>query len=338
MFKKTALAVIALSSSAVFAGTMGPVCKASNVTVPCEEKLWGVGGHALYVQPTSSAMQAQRNIQTSTANYTRGVNPTWAWGFQLETYYHYSAGKDFNLNWYHLRQSGSYTATPNSNLGTVVFPNDSNQLNAVTTNTSEIVNTAYDSTSNAWDQVNVEFGQRVDFFEDAYARFHGGVEFARVSQGTNAISNGSYTNNSTAQTFNYADSYNAVFNGFGPRVGADLNYSLFQDFKVYADGAVGLLAGTSKTSFGVGTKNKTALNYSVFNYSNGNVVPALDAKLGMTYDYKVYNGDLTIDAGWVWAQYVGSLAVSGTTTGVGYANMGFQGVYFGLKWLGASLI
>ena len=336
MLKKTALAVLALSSSAVFAGTMGPVCKASNVTVPCEEKLWGIGGHALYVQPTSSAMQAQRNIVTSTANYNRGVNPTWAWGFQLETYYNYSAGKDVNLNWYHLRQSGSYTATPNANLGTVVFPNDPNQLNAVTTNTNEVVNSAYDSVSNSWDQVNIEFGQRVDFFEDAYARFHGGAEFASVGQGTNATSNGTYTNNGN-QTFNYADRYNAVYNGFGPRVGADLNYSLFQDFKLYADGAVGLLAGTSKTSLGVGVKNRT-LNYTVINYSNGNVVPALDAKLGMTYDYKVMNGDLALDAGWVWAQYIGALSVSGTTSGVGNANIGFQGVYFGLKWLGASFI
>ena len=96
--KKTALAVIALGSTAAFAGTMGPVCSAVNVTVPCETCAWDFGGRALYLQSATFQPSSQVSFYNKGATGSYGVNPQWGWGFQLEASYHYGTGNDMNLN------------------------------------------------------------------------------------------------------------------------------------------------------------------------------------------------------------------------------------------------
>jgi hypothetical protein len=92
--KKTAVAVLALGSSAVFAGTMGPVCAPGNVTIPCEKTAWDLGAQALYLQTSiagdafyDNAHTVSPNASGSTSIYhetSTGSQGNWGWGFMVE--------------------------------------------------------------------------------------------------------------------------------------------------------------------------------------------------------------------------------------------------------------
>ena len=164
--KKTAIAVLALGSSAVFAGGMGPVCTPGSVTVPCEATAWDVGLYALYLQPTYDADlgYVYGNYQNGTHTTYRDFDADWGWGFKLEGSYHFSTGNDFNVNWTHY----SDTTTNNYLMGYAAFPH------------TDIV-----SNKAQWDAVNFEFGQHVDFGEHKNIRFHGGAQYAGVKNTLN---------------------------------------------------------------------------------------------------------------------------------------------------------
>ena len=328
--KKTALAVIALGSTAAFAGTMGPVCSAVNVTVPCENTAWDIGGRALYMQPSTNTGYGVSTVVQNTTSLATGANPAWGWGFQLEGSYHYSTGNDFNLNWYHFRSGGqtNVLAAP------VTFANPVNIFGVTDPVT---VNAAETSVSPAWDQVNMEFGQHVDFGENKFARFHGGMNFSRVANsGYDYLKYSSISQSVPTVEYNATLNRSAVYNGFGPRVGMDLNYEWGNGVGVYATGALSVLAGSSKASRTQADWETPADGY-VFSLSQAKVVPELDAKLGAMYTYAMAQGDLSLDIGWMWAHYTNALFGGDYAAGqvsTAATDFGIQGLYFGMKWIG----
>lgn len=337
--KKTALAVIALANTAVFAGTMGAVCSPVDVTVPCEVYAWDIGGRALYLQPSAiNSIASLYTFQTQGYNNqpltnpqitgTRGVGTEWGWGFQLEASYHFCTGNDFHVNWYNFRNGKSSNPI---NGYTVVSPPDP----AVNYG---VYNLAYSANPN-WDQVNIEFGQHVDFGEKKFARLHGGFNFSRF--GTNGYSNrvyDVYTSPSTYPEYNITDTYSTLYNGFGPRVGMDLNYEWGNGAGIYVNGALSLLAGTSKSYFNHNDWYTVKDDY-VLTTSRYNVVGELDTKVGFMYSFICAQGDLSLDVGWVWAAYNAGLnSIYDVSVDNGLKdtanNFGIQGLYFGAKWVG----
>jgi hypothetical protein len=255
--KKAVLAVLALSSSsAVFAGTMGPVCTPGNVTVPCEHAAWEFGGYALDLQTTNTGVY--RPIFDNTYH---DASSKWNWGFELEAGYHFNTGNDVNINWYHLDATNHFG--------------------------DELVRT---SINHKWDAVNGEIGQFVDFSANNKIRFHGGFQFARIK-----------SNLSDYFPFvDAADKYSTQFDGFGPRTGVDMNYVFGNGFGIYGKAATSLLVGSAKF-------NNVYDIYTADHGSRTAVVPELEAKLGASYTYAMAQGDLTLDAGYMWFNYFNAL-------------------------------
>ena len=84
-----------------------------------------------------------------------------------------------------------------------------------------------------------------------------------------------------------------------------------------------MLAGTNHAS-------RFASTLGNVDISSNQAVPLLDFKLGANYKHDVYHGELTLDAGWLWVDYFAVIDQNGNDNG----NVSFQGLYFGLKWLG----
>lgn len=336
--KKTAVAVLALGSSAVFAGSMGPVCSAVNVTVPCESTAWDFGGKALYLSTSvgHNSVGAERTFTGTNGNSVSvGQNPQYGWGFMVEGSYHFNTGNDVNLNWYHIANGHDRdftgSTTINSDPFLVPAPHIVDGGSATFTGLDADV-------SPHWDAVNLEFGQHVDFGENKSIRFHGGFEYARLTANNTFAAVGTVTNPNvtplTPTAFNYSVSTNPSYNGFGPRVGADMAYDWGNGLGLYANGAATLLAGSNKYS--TTTTDYTTLQTVTVNGSATTVVPELEGKLGATYTYAMAQGDLTLDAGWMWVNYFNAISSHGSdiNSAATTANFGLQGPFIGLNWLG----
>ncbi|MDI9819633.1 MULTISPECIES: Lpg1974 family pore-forming outer membrane protein [unclassified Legionella] len=313
--KKTAVAVLALGSSAVFAGTMGPVCTPGNVTVPCERTAWDFGVQALYLQPAYNADFAYGPYSTDGV-YTRyhDNNADWGWGFKLEGSYHFNTGNDLNLNWYHWNKK-----TRNNYAGVLFDGIDAPFFGA----------TRFEP---KWDAVNLEFGQHVDFGDYKDIRFHAGVQYARIEHEIRAAGSmfapGSLP--SIALTSNHK------YNGFGPRIGADMTYNFGNGFAIYGNGATAILVGDAKFNSSAATSAFGPLlpTFARVSGSKTTIVPEVEAKLGAKYTYAMAQGDLTLDAGWMWVNYFNANHYISTAGTFRETDFGIQGPYVGLKWVG----
>jgi Legionella pneumophila major outer membrane protein precursor len=311
--KKTAVAVLALGSSAVFAGTMGPVCTPGNVTVPCASTAWDIGGQALYLQTMTD-----NNVSFDLAPGSFNVNESarWNWGFQIEGSYHFNTGNDVTLTWYHLDTSWKNSVF---NAGLIAGTTD-----------DVVVGFGH---KNRWDAVNGEFGQFVDFSANKKIRFHGGFQFASIKRSIHSFATTVDTAAADTVTAALAFEGNTQYNGFGPRTGIDMNYVFGNGFGIYAKAATAILVGTQKHGFDFGAFTPVG-EVATFNVGNSRtaIVPELEAKLGADYTYAMAQGDLTLDAGYMWFNYFHAL--NGSVLPVNSVDFGAAGPYFGLKYIG----
>lgn len=301
--KKTTLAILALGSSVCFAGTMGPVCEPVNVVVPCATTAWDIGGQALYLKSSYSANSAYAGLLLVDGVQVRNeFDVDWGWGFKLEASYHFNTGNDLNVNWYHFNR----TSTNNLVATVPVAP-------------GVVTDLAFTSSLEPkWDAVNFELGQHAYFGEFKDIRFHGGFQYLRLAHDIQTFVP------LTGQTFGITSDYK----GFGPRIGSDFAYNLGNGLAMYANGAAALLVGDSKLNGSLLLTGGVPVSATKLT-----VVPEMEAKTGLKYNYAMAQGLLTVDAGYMWVNYFN--AQQATTVLPDETNVAFNGAYVGLKWIGS---
>ena len=328
--KLTSLAILLASGSAI-AGDMGAACQEGHVTVPCDKQGWAISAQALYMQMTTGAESANSTLTGSTGSVTRGANTPYSWGFQVEGAYDFQNGKDLNLNWYRLRSSNSKNLASPTSIGSTFSTSDPVGISSPSTVTNVKINSLSVSNQTGWDMVNMEHGRLINIDEEFNARIHFGGEYSRVYQDSSFANTGTSGARSTA--YSLSSNITAVYNGFGPRLGLDLGYDTAVGLGFYGKAAVGVLAGTAKTHL---TQTNTTNINTGLSYSVSRVITTTDGRLGLSYGHDfLQSGALSVDAGWMWVNYLSPLVSQGSTTGAHNNNFGVQGVYFGAKWQAA---
>jgi hypothetical protein len=334
-------AVVTLASSMVFANDFKNTCMQGNIGTPCNSKAWELSASALYLQPSfggdglgyssysnyGGADNQGVIITTNGINNINNVTPEWDFGFQLEGVYYYNAGNDVRLNWSHLNENVNGTLP----LGSLF----SGSVDGFYAGNIEI--------DTKWDEVNLEIGRRINLNDNILLHIFTGLEYASIK---NTFTNHPKLFLTSGPYFTSIDDLS--FTGFGPRVGMDFSYMLGMGVGIYAKMAGSLLVGTGKQDIS-GYQDVVNAHYGRiifgipnyrFSYDNM-VVPELEGKVGLTYDYSFTNSSLGLDLGYSWTSYIHAIA---SYTGVGIVassvgvptttNFDLNGVFLTVRWKG----
>jgi len=324
-----ALGMTGVASAAMYAPPAAATgCMAGDVNVPCEKRGWSFAADALYVQANNAGQVTSTTTATDTSVNTdyQSYQPDWTWGFRFAAAYYFGTGNDLNLNWTHfVKQSDNQNVSGEGIDGLYIT-----QALA----SDETVDNIATDVENKFDAVNLEFGQMVHFGEKVDTRFHAGLQYANIHQTTDQT--GWNTDNNNIYDENNVES---KFSGFGPRFGMDSAYNFGNGMAVFGNVAAALLVGDIKynqteTFTAADGSGDTAATVSSSATSDNSIVPSADAKLGLRYTKSLAQGDLSAEVGYEVANYWNSVSTTSETTDADTTSFGYDGIFFGLKWMG----
>ena len=301
LFKKTIqtaiITVFLLNSVICSAGTLG---KCTNAT--CITNTWGFEADALYLEITNN--DPSDTFTFFQPNYYQVYNlvKNFNWGFKLAAAYYFRQGNDLNLNWYYIsnKKSGDFS-NDNRTFGTsaLVYGNATYKPN--------------------WSQVNLEIGKTLDLGDYQSFRLHVGLQYSNFKRTRDLI----FT---VDPTDTRKQTLQVDFKAIGPRLGGDLTYEIFNGLSFYGKAATAFLVSNNlgRSSLILLSAPNTAP--SVFSRKLRQILPEIDGKLGISYNFNLAKADVTFDIGWLIINYFNAYQFLNTK-----GDLGFQGLFLGLK-------
>lgn len=270
---------------------------------------------ALWLKPGASNLNYviyNKALPAQSPGWTeRELQPNFAPGFEIGLRYVFpnGAAEDINLNWTHLNTSKT-SSTAADGVNFFLGPDYEIGPSGI-----PIRNASGKATFN-YDVINLDIGQYINFAQRLNLHFFGGLSTGFLREEVVAT----YTGNTTgtyAGPFSMRQDVTSSFTGIGPRAGIDANYSGTSGFGVMGEAAVSALIGSmaSKTRYTgsaqqlLVTFNQAVNEQAIYDQHVYQVVPGIDAKLGINYK-RIFNNHstFTVTAGYQAAVYINAIS------------------------------
>lgn len=268
---------------------------------------WQTEASALYLQSSTGALNIAGYKTVGGFDEYINVGNIWGWGFDVRALYQYQENRAVSIGWYSIANKRNvFLAGPIVNAAGVPLSGPRIET--------------FDKAK--WDSAHIELMQNININQDSKIRVFAGAEYAFLQEQLTFNSPG------TGSEATYR-SHNTSYSGFGPRVGVGLFYTAFSHLDIYSSTAIGVLAGTSRESGLGNTADNVRSGHSL---SSVLIVPDILEKLGVTYGRMTKMGEFSLDGGWMWVNYFQAL-ITRVGDVIHEESFGFQGPYFGLKWV-----
>ncbi len=226
-------------------------------------------GGATYLMPNMNGLDYLNNTLYDDTPTTQiySLDRDYHFGYFLAAGYMISKQYDVQVSWSQLDTSTSGAA---SVTGSTDYISSSNQygydLNGATLN-------AHSSETLNFQSFDGTLGQYHDLSNNLSARLFAGVRYAKIEN--NTLNN--YED--IDLPFSFFDQIDSSFSGWGPELGFDANYDVYDWFGIIGRFSAALLIGELET-YSNTYDSYDQVQSSIEN--EGRMVPAIDAKLGLT--------------------------------------------------------
>lgn len=315
---------LSLISSATFAGTMGDTCSQLNITTACNLPNYMFSAEAVYLRPGFN-ITPKVSEQNGNATANKIITPGWGWGAYLEGAMYFEGASDLDLNMYIYDYITKSTAT-------ILVSN------STSAGTTGFFGTAYSNNKTVWIPINGEFGKTIDLPPRTKVRLHAGAQYLYLSSADNVnyVVPG-FPDATYPQKSGIIDRFNAG----GPRIGAQFSHD-FNWLTGYINGAAALLIGVNNNDdtfviprfYTSNATKKVKINTTIMS-------PEVESKIGVRKGFTYQQNNFAFDIGYLWINYFNVLPnVNPVDTGslsnikANGSGINFNGLYFGLHWLG----